>query len=163
MRHIGVISDTHGLLRSEALDALAGSEVIIHAGDVGDSEILERLAEVAPVHAVRGNTDYGPFGQSLPVSEVVSLGPEGSDAGGPLAYVLHDLEELDLDAGEAGMRVVIYGHSHRPAIEEQGGVLYFNPGAAGHRRFSLPVTVGRLTIDDDGNVTAEILDLGQVP
>jgi putative phosphoesterase len=162
MRRIGVISDTHGLLRSEALEALSGSELIIHAGDVGDSEILERLAEVAPVHAVRGNTDYGPFGQSLPVSEVVPLGPGGGETDGPLAYVLHDLAELELDAGAAGMRVVIYGHSHQPAIEERGGVLYFNPGAAGHRRFSLPVTVGRLTVDDEGGVSAEILDLGEV-
>ena len=117
---------------------------------------------MAPVHAVRGNTDYGAFGQSLPVSEVVSLGPPGSEAGGPLAYVLHDLAELELDAGEAGMRVVICGHSHRPAIEDRGGVLYFNPGAAGHRRFALPVTVGRLTLDDDGKITAEIVDLGEV-
>jgi putative phosphoesterase len=154
MRTIGVISDTHGLLRDEAVDALAGVELIIHAGDVGGAEILERLEQVAPVFAVRGNTDYGALGASLPVTEAVELGSPDV-----IAWVLHDIAELDLDPGAAGFAVVVYGHSHRPAAETRDGVLYFNPGAAGHRRFDLPITVGRLRVGDDHSVRAEIIDL----
>ncbi len=154
MRTIGVISDTHGLLREEALDALAGVERIIHAGDVGASEILDRLASIAPVFAVRGNTDYGAFGAGLPMTAAVELGPEEM-----YAWVLHDIADLDLDPEGAGFQVVVYGHSHRPSIERRGGVLYFNPGAAGPRRFDLPITVGLLHVGGDRSIEAQVIDL----
>jgi putative phosphoesterase len=154
MRTIGVISDTHGLLRPEALEALGGCDAIIHAGDVGGAEILSALERIAPVRAVRGNTDYGPFGASLPRTEAVDLGVAGR-----MAWVLHDVEDLDLDPASAGFAVVVYGHSHRPAIEERGGVLYFNPGAAGPRRFDLPVTVGLLELSAAGDLTPRIVHL----
>ena len=153
MRTIGVISDTHGLLREEALHALAGSALIIHAGDVGKPEILDRLSEIAPVRAVYGNTDWGVVRDTLPGNDVVDLGIPG-----PLAYVLHIFESLDLDPVAAGFRVVIFGHTHQPVIRELDGVLYLNPGSAGPRRPDLPVTVARLTVDGD-EVRAEILDL----
>ena len=153
MRTIGVISDTHGLLREEALRALSGSALIIHAGDVGKPEILERLSEVAPVRAVYGNTDWGAVRDSLPGNDVVDLGTSG-----PLAYVLHIFESLDLDPVAAGFRVVIFGHTHQPLVRELEGVLYLNPGSAGPRRPDLPVTVARLTVDGD-DVRAEILHL----
>lgn len=162
MRIIGVISDTHGLLREEALEALAGSELILHAGDVGDSAILKRLEQIAPVWAVRGNTDWGELGDRLPETAVVDLShPDGSvstGARGPMAYLLHQLDHLDLDPSASGFAVVVYGHTHRPAIEVREGVLYLNPGAAGHRRFRLPVTVGRLTVAG-GAAKAEIIQL----
>ena len=151
---IGVISDTHGLLRDEAVEALRGVDRILHAGDVGGADILARLEEVAPLVAIRGNTDHGALGEGLSDTEMVDLG--GSE--GPFAYIVHDIEDLDIDPEAAGVSVVVYGHSHRPAIEHRGGVLFFNPGAAGHRRFSLPITVGRLTLRDDG-IEAEIIDL----
>jgi putative phosphoesterase len=153
MRTIGVISDTHGLLRAEAVAALRGVDRIVHAGDVGGPEILVGLRGVAPVVAVRGNTDYGSFGVSLPRTEAVEL------ADGVSAWVLHDIDELDLDPAAAGFSVVIFGHSHRPTVERRGGVLFFNPGAAGHRRFTLPVTVGLLEIGADGHVDARIVEL----
>jgi uncharacterized protein len=156
MRLIGVISDTHGLLRDEAVKALRGTDLIIHAGDVGGPDILDALAEIAPVRVVRGNTDYGAFGQSLPLTEVVELADRADE---PLAYVLHDLDDLDLEPTAADFAVVIFGHSHRPLNEERAGVLYFNPGAAGHRRFTLPATVGRLRIDAAGRVSGEIIEL----
>lgn len=162
MRTIGVISDTHGLLRDEALDALAGCDLLLHAGDVGDPDILERLARIAPVRAVRGNTDRGGFAATLPGTDVVDLsdpvGDVSAGSTGPTAYLLHELELLDLDPEASGFAVVVYGHTHAPAIEKRDGVLYFNPGAAGHRRFRLPVTVGRLTVDG-GRVGAEIVHL----
>lgn len=154
MSVIGVISDTHGLLRDEAIAALAGSDLIIHAGDVGGSEILTRLSEIAPVHAVRGNTDGGTFGATLPRTEMLEVG----GAEGCTVYVIHDIAQLDIDPEGAGVSVVIYGHSHQPLIEERDGVVFFNPGAAGHRRFSLPVTVGRLEVVD-GTPRARIIDL----
>jgi uncharacterized protein len=148
---IGVISDTHGLLRPEAIDALAGVEHILHAGDVGGIEILERLRKMAPVTAIRGNVDgFGPCA-ALPETEVVELG-------GVFVYMLHDLHALDLDPVAAGMAAVISGHSHQPKIEERKGVLYFNPGSAGPKRFSLPVSLGFLEIGD-GKVTAELKNL----
>ncbi len=156
VRTIGVISDTHGLLRDEAVSALEGSDLILHAGDVGDPDILERLALIAPVSVVRGNTDYGDAAAAWPETDVVCLTSDGREV---LAYLLHDIELLDLDPGAAGFSVVVYGHSHRPAVEHRDGVLYFNPGAAGHRRFTLPLTVGRLLVDEDGNVSGQIIDL----
>ena len=150
---IGVISDTHGLLREEALHELAGSDLIVHAGDVGRPEILDRLGEIAPVRAVYGNTDWGELKQALPGTDVVDLG-----APGPLAYVLHIFERLDLDPVAAGFRVVIFGHTHEPLIRELEGVLYLNPGSAGPRRPDLPVTLARLTVRGE-EVRAEIVDL----
>ena len=148
---IGVISDTHGLLRPEALDALRGSEYIIHAGDVGDPEILEELGSIAPVTAVRGNIDKGAWARKLQETEVVELG-------GVTIYVLHDLEQLDLKPEAAGFRAVVYGHSHVPKREFRNGVLYFNPGSAGPRRFNLPVTLGRLVVSND-DLRAEIVPI----
>ncbi len=146
---IGVISDTHGLLRPEAIDALRGCEHIIHAGDLGDPEILEKLSALAPVTAIRGNIDKAPWARRLPETEVLEIG-------GVSIYVLHDLGQLDLKPRSAGFEVVIYGHSHVPKQEARDGVLYFNPGSAGPRRFKLPITVGRLTIAK-GRVDGEIV------
>ena len=148
---IGVISDTHGLLRQEALAALRRSDQIIHAGDVGAPEILDELKAIAPVTAILGNIDKGAWARRLPETEVVEVG-------GVSIYVLHDLAQLDLKPEAAGFRVVIYGHSHVPKQETRGGVLYFNPGSAGPRRFKLPVTVGRLTLEG-GTVRAEIVNI----
>jgi uncharacterized protein len=148
---LGVISDTHGLLRPEAVEALRGSDRILHAGDVGIPEILEALAQIAPVTAIRGNVDTDAWARALPATEVV-------EAGGVSIYMLHDLGQLDLKPEAAGFRVVVYGHSHQPEIEEKNGVLYLNPGSAGPRRFRLPVSVGRLTIAL-GSVRAELMEL----
>jgi len=148
---LGVISDTHGLLRPEAVEALRGSRRILHAGDIGGPEILEALAKIAPVTAVRGNVDTASWARTLPETEVI-------EAGGVSIYTLHDRGQLDLKPEAAGFRVVVYGHSHQPKIEEKNGVLYFNPGSAGPRRFRLPVSVGRLTIIA-GKVDAEWVEL----
>jgi hypothetical protein len=148
---VGVISDTHGLLRPEALGALAGSGLIIHAGDVGGPEVLEALGRVAPVVAVRGNNDRGGWADALPLYEAVEVG-------GAFVYILHDLKELDIAPAAAGFRVVVSGHSHKPLAEERRGVLYLNPGSAGPRRFKLPVTVARLRLDAD-DASAEIIHL----
>ena len=148
---IGVISDTHGLLRPEAIDALRESDHIIHAGDVGSPEILEKLAAIAPVTAVRGNVDKEAWSRNLPETEVLELG-------GISLYVLHDLAQLDLNPEAAGFAVVISGHSHVPKQEMLDGVLYFNPGSAGPRRFKLPVSVGRLILRD-GEVRGELVEL----
>jgi uncharacterized protein len=148
---LGVISDTHSLLRPEAVEALRGSDRILHAGDVGAPEILEALAKIAPVIAVRGNVDTASWARALPETEVV-------ETGGVSIYVLHNLGQLDLKPEAAGFRVVVYGHSHHPKIEEKNGVLYFNPGSAGARRFHLPVSVGRLTIAA-GKVQAQLVEL----
>jgi putative phosphoesterase len=148
---LGVISDTHGLLRSEAVDALRGADRILHAGDVGDPEILDTLAQIAPVTAVRGNIDTESWAQTLPQTEVVEIG-------GVSIYILHDLGRLDLKPEAAGIHAVIYGHSHQPKIEMKKGVLYFNPGSAGPRRFQLPVSVGKLRIED-GKIKAELVEL----
>ena len=137
---IGVISDTHGLLRPQAIDALRGSAHIIHAGDVGAAEILEKLSLIAPVTAVRGNVDKGEWARKLPDTEVLEVG-------GISIYTLHDLGQLDLKPRAAGFAVVISGHSHVPKQEIRDGVLYFNPGSAGPRRFKLPITCGRLTLE----------------
>jgi uncharacterized protein len=140
---IGVISDTHGLLRPGAIDALRGVEHILHAGDVGDASILDSLRNVAPVTAIRGNIDVGGPCSHLPATEVVTLD-------GHTFYMLHDRQALDLDPLAAGFSAVISGHSHKPLIEWRHGVLYMNPGSAGPRRFSLPVSIGLLTIGADG-------------
>ena len=148
---LGVISDTHGLLRSEAVEALRGADRILHAGDVGDPEILDTLAQIALVTAVRGNIDTESWAQALPQTEVVEIG-------GVSIYMLHDLGKLDLKPEAAGIHAVIYGHSHQPKIEMRKGVLYFNPGSAGPRRFQLPVSVGKLRIED-GRIKAELVEL----
>ncbi len=136
---IGLISDTHGLLRQEALRALEGSELIIHAGDVGKPEIIDTLKTIAPVVAVRGNVDTESWASALPETEVV-------EAGAATIYVLHDVHALDLNPAAAGFHIVVSGHSHKPARTESGGVLYINPGSAGPRRFQLPVTIARLDL-----------------
>jgi putative phosphoesterase len=147
---IGVISDTHGLLRPEAIEALKGCDHILHAGDVGNIEILATLREIAPVTAIRGNIDtHGPCAE-LPATEAVELG-------GNLFYLVHSIHDLDINPREAGVSCVIAGHSHKPVIEEKGSVLYLNPGSAGPRRFGLPVTVARLTLTDC--ITAELIPL----
>jgi putative phosphoesterase len=148
---VGVISDTHGLLRAQAIEALRGSDHIIHAGDVGDPAILDELRNIAPVTAVRGNVDEGDWANKPPLSEVVEVG-------GVSIYVLHILESLDLKPEAAGFAAVISGHSHKPAQETKNGVLYFNPGSAGPRRFNLPVSVGKLTIEN-GQIRGEIVIL----
>jgi uncharacterized protein len=140
---IGVISDTHGLLRPAAIEALRGVEHILHAGDVGDASILDSLRNVAPVTAIRGNIDVGGPCSHLPATEVVTLD-------GHTFYMLHDRQTLDLDPVAAGFSAVISGHSHKPLIEWRHGVLYMNPGSAGPRRFSLPVSIGLLAIGVDG-------------
>ena len=136
---IGVISDTHGLLRPQALQALEGSELIIHAGDVGDPKILDALKMLAPVFAVRGNVDTDVWAQALPENEIIETGPA-------TIYVLHDVHSLDLNPAAAGFQVVMSGHSHKPEQTERDGVLFLNPGSAGPRRFDLPVTVARLDL-----------------
>jgi len=151
MGHIGVISDTHGLLRPQAAAALQGSALIIHAGDVGRTEILDELRRIAPVVAVRGNVDRHALAASLPLSEVV-------EHHGVRLYVLHILEDLDLDPPTAGFHAVITGHTHLPKMETKDGVLYFNPGSAGPRRFDHPISVGRLAVTD-GRLGGELVYL----
>lgn len=148
---VGLIADTHGLLRPEAMAALAGSDFILHAGDIGKPEILDALRELAPLAVVRGNNDDLPWADDIPERVTLTLADTG-------IHMLHILPELDLDAVDTPVRVVISGHSHKPLIEERAGVLYVNPGSAGPRRFRLPISVGRLTLDA-GQVRAEILEL----
>ncbi len=147
---IGVIADTHGLLRPEAIAALEGAELILHAGDIGPAAIVEELESIAPVRVVRGNCDHGDWTR-LPETEVIEV--EGRHA-----YMIHDIAGLELDPRAAGFAAVIYGHSHRPEIEHRDGVLYLNPGSAGPRRFSLPVSVARM-YRDGGGLRAEIVEL----
>ncbi|MSP17663.1 MAG: metallophosphoesterase [Myxococcales bacterium] len=148
---VGLISDTHDLVRPEAVAALDGVDVILHAGDVCTPEVIAALSRIAPVHAVRGNNDRGAWASDLPEADVVEIG-------GVSIYVLHDLHALDLDPAAAGFAVVVTGHSHQPKIEKRGGVLYLNPGGAGPRRFRLPVSVALLRIEG-GEVDAEIVEL----
>jgi uncharacterized protein len=136
---VGLISDTHGLMRPEALAALAGSAHVVHAGDIGDPAVLEALARIAPVTAVRGNNDLGPWAKKLRERETLEIA-------GTRIYVIHDLAELNLDPAAAGIDVVVSGHSHRPAEALRGGVLYVNPGSAGPRRFKLPIALARLAL-----------------
>jgi putative phosphoesterase len=148
---VGVISDTHGLLRPQAKEALRGSDLIIHAGDVCGFEVVEELRGIAPVTAVRGNNDHDPWGSRLPETATV-------EAGRVRMHVLHDLHHLAIDPAAEGMAVVVAGHSHEPRRERRNGVLYFNPGSAGPRRFRLPVTVGRLLVRGE-RVSARIVVL----
>ena len=136
---LGIISDTHGLLRPEATAALRGSNFVIHAGDVGNPQILDQLKSIAPVFAVRGNVDTEPWASTLPLTEVVELGNTS-------IYVLHNLEHLDLDPALSGFQIVISGHTHQPKSQLRDGVLYINPGSAGPRRFSLPISLARLDL-----------------
>ena len=147
---IGVISDTHGLLRPEAVAALREVEYILHAGDVGDIAILDALREIAPVTAIRGNVDVSGACAKLPATDVVELGDK-------LFYLVHSVHDLDINPVVAGVAVVVSGHSHRAAVEVRDGVVYFNPGSAGPRRFSLPVTVGFVTVED--GVEASVMEL----
>jgi len=147
---IGVISDTHGLLRPEALAALSGVEHILHAGDVGDIAILDALREIAPVTAIRGNVDVEGACAELPATDVVELG-------GKLFYLVHSVRDLDINPRVAGVAVVVSGHSHEALVEVRDGVLFFNPGSAGPRRFSLPVTLGFVTVED--GVEASVMEL----
>ena len=154
MLRIGLISDTHGLLRPEAVSFLRGSNFIVHAGDVGDPKVIETLESLAPVTVVRGNNDKGPWADAIAETNVL----EANDV---FSYVLHDIADLDLDPSAAGFRVVVFGHSHRPSNETRDGVLYVNPGSAGPRRFRLPICVGELQIAD-GSITARSVEL-EVP
>jgi putative phosphoesterase len=149
---VGVISDTHGLLRPEALDALRGSDMIIHAGDVGKPEVIDRLGAIAPLHVVCGNIDKGSWAAALPLTQLVEVGDHRF-------FVLHDIAQLDVDPVAAGLAAVVFGHSHRPSIETRNGVLFLNPGSAGPRRFKLPITVARVKTSGR-HVDAEIVDLG---
>jgi putative phosphoesterase len=150
---IGVLSDTHGLLRPEAAAALAGMELLVHAGDVGDAETLQRLRAIGPpLHAVRGNVDRGGWALELPESEVVEVA-------GHRLYVLHDLAQLDLEPRAAGFEAVVYGHSHHPEIRRERGVLYLNPGSCGPRRFSLPVSIALLDATPERGLEARIVEL----
>lgn len=147
---IGVISDTHGLVRPEAVEALRGVDMILHAGDIGNSAVLDALREIAPVVAVRGNNDKGEWAESLPDWEVVEIGAVS-------IYMLHDLKEIDISPAGT-FQVVVSGHSHKPAVEERRGVLYVNPGSAGPRRFKLPVSLAHLRVKSP-DVTANLIEL----
>jgi putative phosphoesterase len=155
MPRVGLISDTHGLLRPEAVAFLRGSDFIVHAGDVGDAEIVARLEQLAPVTAVRGNNDKGAWAESIAETEVLRIDDVS-------IYVLHDIAELDLDPVAAGFQVVMFGHSHRPSSDTRDGVLYVNPGSAGPRRFKLPISVGELQIVDR-SVKARLVELDVGP
>jgi uncharacterized protein len=148
---LGIISDTHGLMRPEAINALEDVEMIIHAGDIGTPDVLAALRAIAPVVAVRGNNDKGEWAHALPESEVVEVGDIA-------LYVLHDVKALDLDPVAAGFQAVISGHSHQPAIANRQGVLFLNPGSAGPRRFKLPISVARLIIHGD-TLDAQLVEL----
>ena len=148
---IGVISDTHGLLRPEAVAALRGVDLIVHAGDVGAAEVLDGLRELAPVVAIRGNNDKGAWAERLRATEVV-------EAAGALLYLLHDVGDLDLDPAAAGFHAVVSGHSHRPSVDRRDGVLFLNPGSIGPRRFALPIAFALLRIDGT-ELEASIVEL----
>jgi uncharacterized protein len=139
MTRVGLISDTHNLLRPEAVDFLRGSDFIVHAGDIGDASVLRELSALAPVTAVRGNNDRGPWAKSIAESQILRVGDV-------VIYVIHDVAGLDLDPVAAGFQVVVSGHSHKPAVQTRNGVLYVNPGSAGPRRFSLPIAAAELEI-----------------
>ncbi|MGH9374102.1 MAG: metallophosphoesterase family protein [Vicinamibacterales bacterium] len=148
---LGLISDTHGLLRPEAVAALRGCDSLIHAGDIGSAEVLEQLRQVAPVVAVKGNVDTGAWSWGLPRTEVVEFGSR-------TIYVIHILSDLNLESPPAGVSAVVCGHSHKPSVEERDGVLYVNPGSAGPRRFRLPVSVARMSLTE-GRLIVRIVEL----
>ena len=148
---VGLISDTHGLLRPEAVERLRGSDFIIHAGDIGNPGVLTELSRLAPVTAVRGNNDHGPWASRIRETEVLEVGSV-------LIYVIHDIAQLDIDPAAGGFHAVIFGHSHRPSSEMRDGVLFCNPGSAGPRRFKLPITAGQLLISG-GEVRPELFEL----
>jgi putative phosphoesterase len=152
---VGVISDTHGLIRPEALDLLRQSDLIVHCGDVGGSEVLGALNAIAPVRAVRGNNDKGPWAFGLPTEDILEVGSHR-------LYVIHDLHDLSIDPAASGFSAVLSGHSHRPRIEERSGVLYINPGSAGPRRFSLPIAVAMLKLQP-GSCSARIIEINAQP
>jgi putative phosphoesterase len=151
VRLIGLISDTHGLVRPQALEALRGVDLIIHAGDIGKSAVLDVLKPIAPLHVIKGNNDRGAWAKKLPDTKTISIG-------GTRLFLIHDVNDLDFDLSERRVAVVISGHSHIPFIVERDGVLFVNPGSAGPRRFKLPVAVGKLRIAD-GRLKAEIIEL----
>jgi putative phosphoesterase len=151
MPRVGLISDTHGLLRPEAIAFLRGSDFIVHAGDIGDAGVIEKLQALAPVTAVRGNNDKARWAQDIAETQILRVGDVS-------IYILHNLAELDLDPVAAGFRVVVSGHSHHPSVEERDGVLYVNPGSSGPRRFKLPVAVGELQIVGS-SVEAKVVEL----
>jgi putative phosphoesterase len=148
---VGVLSDTHGLLRPEARAFLIGSDYIVHGGDVGGQQILDELSVIAPLIAVRGNNDMQPWAAHLRQTELIRIGHI-------FGYVIHDLAELDVDPGAAGVRVVISGHSHKPRVAERDGILYVNPGSCGPRRFNLPISVGEILVDGN-DVRARTVEL----
>jgi putative phosphoesterase len=152
MPRVGLISDTHGLLRPEAKAFLEGCDRIIHGGDIGNPDILEQLAALAPLTVVRGNNDHGDWAEQLAETQRVEVG-------NVLVYVIHDIAQLDIDPRGAGVRVVVSGHSHKPAVIERDGVLYVNPGSAGPRRFKLPIAAAELTIEGSA-VSANIVRFG---
>ncbi|HWN54689.1 MAG TPA: metallophosphoesterase family protein [Methylomirabilota bacterium] len=151
MPRVGLISDTHGLLRPEAVAFLRGSDFIVHAGDIGNAAVLEELAAIAPVTAVRGNNDKGPWAKSVEEREVLQVDQV-------CIYVVHNIAELDLDPVAAGFQVVVAGHSHKPSVKERDGVLYVNPGSSGPRRFKLPVAVAELMVTGK-SVRARVVEL----
>ena len=149
-RLLGLISDTHSRIRPAALEALRGSDLILHAGDIGSPDVITALKKIAPLHAIHGNIDREPLTTKFPATEVVEFA-------GLSIYMLHNLQTLDLDPRAAGFAAVIYGHSHKPEYYFKNGVLYFNPGSAGPRRFSLPISVGKIRIDKSGQLLPEII------
>jgi len=152
---VGILSDTHGLLRPQVAQSLAGCDHILHAGDVGDKAVLDTLSRIAPLAAVRGNMDYGTWSNSLPVREMVEID-------GISFYLLHDLYQLDLEPSAAGIQVVVSGHTHRPEIFRKGGVIYLNPGSAGHRRSNHPVSIALVRIGN-GIVSPRIVEIQERP
>jgi len=151
MARVGIISDTHGLLRPEATSFLRGSDFLVHGGDIGHEDVLKELASLAPVTAVRGNNDKEAWAETLAQSEVLAVE-------GVFIYVIHNIAELDLDPGASGFHVVVSGHSHKPSVERRGGVLYVNPGSAGPRRFKLPIAVAELILSGS-SVRARVVEL----
>ena len=150
---IGIISDTHGLIRPEVLQEFKGVDMIMHAGDIGSSDVLESLESIAKVYSVRGNTDNGMFASYLPKTEVVKIGDL-------YLYLIHDIDELDLNPAAAGFNAVIFGHSHTPKIKEQNGILFFNPGSAGPKRFKLPTSAGILHVTEK-SINGELINLNK--
>jgi putative phosphoesterase len=148
---VGLISDTHGLLRPEAAAFLRGSDLIVHAGDICDPSVLDALRAIAPTVAVRGNNDHGAWAETLRESELIEVGRV-------VLYAIHDVAAIDIDPEAAGVRVVVSGHSHQPSAEERGGVLFVNPGSAGPRRFRLPISIAELSVDG-GAVTVRFTEL----